>query len=89
MLKALLQRWRPSEWTGAAISAALHLVVIVGLMMWHFDVQLDDMKVAVESLFSEERPPEEFTRELSENTETSETMNIVAGGATVGAVAAG
>ncbi|MFN9268492.1 MAG: vWA domain-containing protein [Planctomycetaceae bacterium] len=89
MLKALLQRWRPSEWTGAAISAALHLAVIVGLTMWHFDVQLDDMKVAVESLFSEERPPEEFTRELSENTETSETMNIVAGGATVGAVAAG
>lgn len=84
-----LARFKRSEILGFALSMALHVVAIVTLLFVHLQLPLDDLKIAVESLFSEERPPEEFTREISDNTEISETLNMVAGGANIANVASG
>lgn len=75
-----IQRLKGSDITAIAVSAALHVVALLALLFVQFQVELDDVKLAIESLFSEERTPEEFTRDLTENTEVAENMNIVAGG---------
>ena len=82
-------RLKRSEISAFLLSAGLHLAVLLALLFLTYQVQFDDVKVAIESLFSEERTPEEFTRELTQETEISETMNIVSGGANVGAVSTG
>lgn len=84
-----LQRIKTAEITGIALSASLHIVAVVFCLFVHYQVELEDVKVAIESLFTEERTAEEFTRELTENTDVAENMNIVSGGGNVGAVASG
>lgn len=72
-----------------AASIALHLLFLVPLAYVHLQSQVDSLKVAIETVFSEERPPEEFTKDLNSDTTVAENLNVVAGGAVVSAVAGG
>ena len=80
---------KKAEIPGLGISLALHAVMLVGMAMFHFQHQLQDAQLAVESLFETERTPDEFTREMSADTQVSETLNFVAGGGVASASAAG
>lgn len=84
---------RKNDVTAMAISAAVHVAVAALLLLIQFQAQLDDFKLSIESIFSEERSAEEFTRDLNQNTQTSETLSIVEGqvgaaGSAVGGAAA-
>lgn len=68
------------ELGGLGASLALHGAVAVVLAFIHFQIQAEDLGLAVESLFETERTPEEFTRELSADTEVSENLAVIAGG---------
>ena len=61
------------------VSLALHLGVLIPLAYLHTSGQLEDAKVAIDTFFSEERPPEEFTKELNVDKVVAETMNVTAG----------
>lgn len=68
------------------LSLVLHLAFLLPLAWIHLSSQVPELKVAIESLIEEERPAEEFTRELSADTQVAETLNVVASPA--GAMAA-
>lgn len=65
------------------VSLALHLGILIPLAFIHAQGKLDDLKVAIETVFSEDRPPEEFTKELNVDKVVAETMNVTAGAAVV------
>lgn len=65
---------------GVGVSLVLHLAAGVALAFLHFQIQAQDLSSTVESLFEAERTPDEFTRELSADTQVSETLNVVASG---------
>lgn len=77
---------RIRELPGLGVSLALHAAVGLALAFIHFHIQAQDLSLAVESLFETERTSDEFTRELSPDTQVSETLSIVSGG---GAVSSG
>ena len=66
----------------------LHLVVLAGMAAVTVAHTAPDAFLAIESLFSDDdRPPEEFSRELSESTQIADSINLVEGsGAFTGAV---
>lgn len=68
------------ELGGLGVSLALHGAIAIALAFIHFQIQAKDLGLAVESLFETERTPEEFTKELSADTEVSETLGLIAGG---------
>ncbi len=72
---------------GLGVSLALHAAIGVALALIHFQIHAQDLSLAVESLFETERTPDEFTREMSADTQVSETLSIVPGGGAVGASA--
>lgn len=72
-------RLKRSELSALLLSAGVHVAVLLSLLFVTYRVQFDDVKIAIESLFTEERTPEEFTRELTQETEISETMNMSRG----------
>lgn len=65
------------------ISLALHLGILIPLAWVTTQGQIEDLKVAIETYFEEDRPPEEFTKEMNKDTEVSETTNVIAGAAIV------
>jgi hypothetical protein len=71
---------RIPELPGLGVSLVLHVAIGIILAFIHFQIQAEDLGLAVESLFETERTPEEFTRELSADTEVSETLGLVSGG---------
>lgn len=83
--RALLQA---REVPAIAVSLLVHAVALVPLAWVHFSDQAETIKVAIETVFAEERPPEEFTKELNADTEVSETLSVVgtSGGMVTGAV---
>ncbi|MGQ0637248.1 MAG: vWA domain-containing protein [Planctomycetaceae bacterium] len=76
------------ELPGWGASLALHLAMALVLFLVHFSPPLEDMGLAVESMFEDDRAPEEFTRELSPDTTISESLSV-AGAAGVTIVAGG
>ena len=70
------------ETGGMVASLLVHLAILGPLAFWTMVSQNDDLKIAIETMFAEERPPEEFTREMSLDQQVSETLNVMeAGGA--------
>ncbi|OYW11209.1 MAG: hypothetical protein B7Z55_19655, partial [Planctomycetales bacterium 12-60-4] len=61
------------------LSLALHVVVLIALALIKYQVDNGDLKVALDSVFAEERVQEEFEQEVDVNTEVAETMNLIAG----------
>ena len=75
------------ETGGMVASLLVHLAILGPLAFWTMVTQSDDLKIAIETMFAEERPPEEFTREMSLDQQVSETLNVMeAGGAVTQAV---
>ena len=80
-------KFSTAEAKGLIASIVLHLLILGPLAFLTMTNHLDDLQVAIETVFSEERPPEEFTRELTADTQISETLNVMeAGGAVTEAV---
>lgn len=72
-----------------AVSVLIHVIFLGPLALFHISGQLDDLKIAIETVFAEERPPEDFTRELSVETDISQNLQQISGGAVTAAVAGG
>ena len=70
----------PASYSAFAISLFLHAVMLVGLWMIKYSLIDERPEIAVESIFSEDRAQEEFTKDLEISTEVAETLNTVAGG---------
>ncbi len=66
---------------GWLISLGLHIVVLTSLTWVTMHVQVDDLRVAIETAFSEDRTAEEFTKELNVESQVAESLNVVSGGA--------
>lgn len=62
------------------ISLVVHVILLGSLAMIKFNL-LEETDVAVETIFSEERQQEEFSQDLTVNTEVSESLSFNAGGA--------
>ena len=77
-------KWRGIEMSGFALSLLLHCMTGVTLAFFHFQNKLDDQSVQIETVFDAEPSVEEFTRDLNQDTEVSETLNVVAGGGGMG-----
>lgn len=78
------------EAKGYLISLGVHLAVLIPLTFVTFVIEKADLKVAIETLFAEERPAEDFTRELSLETQVSESLNVQdVGGSVSGAIGGG
>lgn len=72
---------------GMVASLLVHLAILAPLAFYTMATSGDELKIAIETMFAEERPPEEFTRELSLDQQVSETLNVMeAGGAVTQAV---
>jgi hypothetical protein len=74
------------NYSAVAVSLAIHVVVLGTMWMIRYSDLLDDPAMVLETIFSEERDPQEVTQELQLDTEVAETPNIVAGGAVSTAV---
>ena len=72
-------KWRGIEMSGFALSLLLHCMTGVTLAFFHFQNKLDDQSVQIETVFDAEPSVEEFTRDLNQDTEVSETLNVVSG----------
>lgn len=68
--------------TAAIVSLGLHLVLLVPLAFWYLPQVVEMPQMLLETFFEQERPVEQFTRELNVQTTVSETMNLEEGGAT-------
>jgi len=80
---------KPRDIRAYVTSLVLHLVVLIPLAYIHLESQSENLNAAIETVFSEDRPTEEFTRELNQDTEIADTMNVMAGAQVVSAVASG
>lgn len=60
-------------------SFLLHFVVLIALAFIKYQVDNGDLKMALDSVFSEERVQEEFEQQVDVSTDVAETMNFVAG----------
>jgi len=68
------------------ISVVMHLFVLSGLYAWKYTTETKKPKLVVESVFTDERPQEEFTQEMTVDTSVSESLSVTAGGAVTGAL---
>lgn len=76
-----LRTWLRGGLGGFGISLCVHGVILGLLGMYHFSAPGSPVPMLLETLFAdEERPPEEFTRELDVQTEIAETLNFQQGG---------
>ncbi|MBX3450731.1 MAG: VWA domain-containing protein [Planctomycetaceae bacterium] len=66
---------------GLGVSLGIHAAVLFALSLIVYNLNPDSMKMIVDSVFTEERPQEEFTQEIETDSEIAETMNVIAGGA--------
>jgi len=71
---------RGIELSGLALSLVFHSITGVALALFHFSHQVENLAASIETVLAEDRPPDEFTKELNSDTEVAETMNIVPGG---------
>lgn len=74
--------------TGAIVlSGVAHVMILFlfALIQWGM---IEKEPILIETVFSDEREQEEFSQELDLNTEVSENLNPIAGGAVTGAVGA-
>ncbi len=57
-------------------------MILIALATYHLSIPDSPVPMLLETLFAnEERPPEDFTRELDVQTEIAETLNFTPGGA--------
>lgn len=70
---------KPKNASAFGISLGLHIVVIIALALIKYQVDNGDMKMVLDSVFSEDRTQEDFVTEVDKNTDVAETMNFVAG----------
>ena len=69
------------------ISLVLHVGVLVGMGTIHIAGKQEELMLAIEAVLAdEERPPEEFTRDLDQQKEAAESLNTVSGGVVSAAV---
>ena len=66
------------------ISIVMHLMMLAGMFCWQIVTELPKPKLVVETVFTEERPQEEFTQEMMIDTSTSQTLAVTAGGTVTG-----
>lgn len=75
--------------TGAVgISIAVHGTILLVFALIRFGVT-EKVPVLLETVLSDERPPEEITRELDIDTTVSENLSPIAGGVVTGAIGGG
>ncbi|WP_193378330.1 vWA domain-containing protein [Schlesneria paludicola] len=75
--------------SGLAASFVLHAAMLIALSLIVFESHLGPLHTIVDSIFSEDRTVEEFHHEVEPSTETSETVNYVAGALESGGVSIG
>jgi hypothetical protein len=61
-------------------SLGLHVVLLAGMYVIKMKLIDEQPALAVDTVFDEERTPEQFTQELAVNPEVSENLNTVSGG---------
>lgn len=61
------------------ISLGLHVIVIIALALIKYQIDGGDIKMVLDSVFSEERVQEDFEQEVDLRTDPAETMNLIAG----------
>ncbi len=67
------------NFSAIAVSLSLHVAVLIALALIKYQVDNGDLKMVLDSVFSEERVQEEFEQEVDVSTDVAETMNFVAG----------
>jgi hypothetical protein len=72
-----------------AISFLIHAVVLIGLSLIVFKGPLDQLQMIVDSVFTDERPQEEFNEDVEQSTEAAETVNYVAGAMATSGISTG
>ena len=71
---------RTANFSALGTSIVVHGLLLGSLAVWTFKLQEDQPEVVLESVFDDERVPEEFTQDLETDQEIAETQNFVAGG---------
>ena len=87
---------RPSNWSltssilsSLAVSFLIHAGVLVALSFIVFKGPLDQLQMIVDSVFTDERPQEDFNEEVEQSTEAAETVNYVAGAMATSGISTG
>ena len=62
------------------LSVLLNVGVLLALMFIQRAVAQQSLEMVLESIFTEEPPQEEITRDLQLDTAPAETLNVIAGG---------
>ncbi|MDB5342960.1 MAG: hypothetical protein JWP89_1337 [Schlesneria sp.] len=71
--------------TTMTISVLLHVVILFALSFLVFEGPLAHLQMVLDTVFdAEERPPEEFAKDVEESTVATETVNFVTGATAVG-----
>ena len=74
---------------GMVISLSLHAIMLVSLSFIVFAGPLENLQLVMDSIFDEERAPEEFTQEVEQSTQAAESVNYVPGSMAAGMTATG
>ena len=65
--------------SGLVVSFFIHAAALVGLSFIVFKSPLDQLQMIVDSVFTDERPQEDFNEDVEQSTEAADTVNYVAG----------
>ena len=65
--------------SGLAVSFFIHAAALIGLSFIVFKSPLDQLQMIVDSVFTDERPQEDFNEDVEQSTDAAETVNYVAG----------
>ena len=71
---------KSSSFSAIGTSVLAHALLLGSLATIHLSLDKGLPDIVLETVFDDERQQEEFTKELDENTEISETQNFTAGG---------
>lgn len=66
------------------VSIIIHAVVLAVMYGWTLQSHFSQPELVVETVFTEERPAEEYTQEMSIDTSVSQSLSISGGGAVTG-----
>lgn len=82
-------KFKRDIFAGLVISFTLHAVILIALSFIVFQVKLDNLQLALDSVFDQERIHEEFTEYVEQSTQASEVVNYVAGSMAAGMTGTG
>ncbi|MCA9069673.1 MAG: VWA domain-containing protein, partial [Planctomycetaceae bacterium] len=73
---------KTSTLSSLGVSTIVHALILGMMATWYFKIEEEPEEVTVESVIKEEeRPPEDITQRMEEETQVSTNLNSVSGGA--------